>query len=92
LPTRNYLIRTVKLCYAAQSCQFLGGHSLEIYLLHEKLLWFIDNLTRITLPAVYEQAAMKTVLNLSAILAAMVGAVVLKWICDKFKDKVTFRK
>lgn len=75
-----------------RAANFWGGHSLEIYLLHEKLLWFIDNLTRIALPTVYAQAAMKTVLNLLAILAAMVGATVLKWICDKFKDKVTSRK
>lgn len=67
---------------------FFGRHSLEIYLLHEKALWFIENLTRIALPAVYVKSVVKIGLNLLAILATIVGTIILKWLCTKFEDKV----
>lgn len=67
---------------------FFGRHSLEIYLLHEEALWFIENLTRIALPAVYVKSVVKIGLNLLAILATIVGTIILKWLCTKFEDKV----
>lgn len=45
------------LSYAPPSkvLEFLGTDSLETYLLHEKVLWLLENLMRVAIPEVYAQ-------------------------------------
>lgn len=73
---------------AFRCIDFWGTHSLETYLLHEKVLWFADNLVRILFPMVYTQSIANAGINFFAILVTVVGSVILQKLCTKVKGKL----
>lgn len=62
---------------------FLGKHSLEIYLLHEKILWVSENIIRVVVPVIYNAMGIKLIFNILIFGITCVCAVILKWICKK---------
>lgn len=63
--------------------EYFGSYSLEIYLLHEKILWFVDNVTRVIIPSIYFTKYSKIAIDIIAIALALIGAFILKTICKK---------
>ena len=62
---------------------YFGGYSLEIYLLHEKVLWLIGNIVRVMAPSFYAMKYTSLIIDALSIATAIIGAFILKWICRK---------